>query len=81
MLFVFLLIQYLQSNIQQLVKRIFKREIHLPSLAKEWQIPEKAALPIPPSFFLELPLEEQEASYLAPSAKIFNFYSKVICIT
>ena len=40
-----------------------------------------APLPIPFLFFLALPLEEQETSYLALSAKISNFSFKVIGIT
>lgn len=36
-------------------------------------MPENAVFPIFPLDFLVLPLEEQEASYLALSAKIFNF--------
>ena len=34
-LLLFLLIQYLQSKIQELVINIFNKEIHLPSLEKE----------------------------------------------
>ena len=80
-LLLFLFKQYLQSKMQQFVINIFKREIHLPSLAKEWQIPEILVEPSPSLFFLEVPLEEQDASYLALSAKIFNFSCKSICIT
>ena len=71
--------QYLQSKIQQLVISIFKSEIHLPSAAKEWHIPQLAALPIPSLvFFLSLPLDEQDASYLAASERITNFSFNVI---
>ena len=66
-LFVLLFIQYLQSYIQQLVINILRREIHLPSLAKEWHIP-LYSVPL-----LLLPLDEQDASYLALSASITNF--------
>ena len=75
------LIQYLQSKIQQLVRRILSREIHLPSAEKEWQMPFTAALPKPFLFFLVLPLEEHDASYFALSARIFSFSSRVIIIT
>ena len=80
-LLLFLLMQYLQSKIQQLVRRILSNEIHLPSLAKEWHIPEYAALPMPALFVHLLPLDEHDASYLALSAKILNFSSNVINIT
>jgi len=54
-------------------KSILRREIHLPSLAQEWQIPEKEPFPVPQFLFsLLLPLELQETSYFAESAKIFN---------
>ena len=65
--------QYLQSKMQQLVKRIFNNDIHLPSEANEWHIPDMEVLPSPLLLFLLLPLDEQEASYLALSAKIVNF--------
>ena len=54
---------------------IFKSEIHRPSSAKLWQIPHPAALPIAPLLCeREVPLEAQDTSYFADSAKIFNFF-------
>ena len=62
---------------------IFKSEIHRPSSAKLWQIPHPAALPIAPLLCeREVPLEAQDTSYFADSAKIFNFsstFSSIFC--
>ena len=56
------------------VNRIFRSEIHLPSAPKLWQIPALEEFPIPlPSPLLSTPLEEQETSYLAASARMFSF--------
>ena len=53
---------------------IFNKEIHRPSSAKLWQIPQPAALPIIPLFLeREVPLDAQDTSYLADSANIFSF--------
>ncbi len=66
--------QYLQSYIQQLEKSTFRSEMHRPSSAQLWQIPEMAAFPTWPFLFLRLlPLDEQDTSYLAESASIFSF--------
>lgn len=61
---------------QLLVSIIFNKEIHRPSSAKLWQIPQPAALPIIP-FFPErdVPLDAQDTSYLADSANTFSFSS------
>src|SRR5690554_3021487 len=54
--------------------RIFSREIHRPSEVKLWQIPAAAAFPIPPGMEERLlPLEEQDTSYFAESARILIF--------
>ena len=51
---------------------IFVRNISV----KLWQIPHPAALPIAPLLCeREVPLEAQDTSYFADSAKIFNFSS------
>jgi len=65
---------------QQLVISILSNDIHLPSEEKEWHIPDMFALPIPSPFLL-LPLDEQEASYLALSASILSFSFSSIVIT
>ena len=66
--------QYLQSKMHSFVNRIFKSEIHLPSVEKLWQIPHCVQFPIPePSPFLFVPLEVHATSYFAASDKIFNF--------
>jgi hypothetical protein len=61
---------------QELVSITFSNEMHRPSSAKLWQMPQPAALPIEP-FRLgrEVPLEEHDTSYRADSAKIFSFSS------
>lgn len=47
--------------------------MHLPSAPQLWQMPATLPLPIPLFvFFRLLPLELQEASYFAESARIFN---------
>ncbi len=58
---------------QRLVKRIFRREIQRPSSDQLWQMPLAAALPsLSEPAFRELPLEEQEASYLAARVKALS---------
>ena len=48
--------------------------MHLPSAVKEWQQPEGVAAPIIPSLLSRpFPLDEQEASYFAASARILSF--------
>ena len=75
----FLFGQYLQSNIQALVIKIFRRDIHLPSLANEWHIPLAFLEPTPPSS-RELPLDEHDASYLAqPDNKDDRIVTLVTC--
>ena len=50
--------------------------MHLPSADHEWHIPFIAAFPKPLFvFFLLLPLDEHETSYLAASLSILNFSS------
>ena len=53
---------------------IFSNEMHRPSSAKLWHIPQPpTVLPsIPGLLERTVPLEEQETSYLADSASIFN---------
>lgn len=74
-----LLMQYAQSYMQKFVSMIFNNETHRPSSVKLWQIPiPPTVLPKPSDwFFLTVPLEEQETSYLADSARIFNLLSIV----
>jgi len=62
---------------QALVRRIFKSDTQRPSAVQEWQMPHWAPLPIPPLLRRELPLEAQETSYLAPSARILSFSARV----
>jgi len=53
---------------------IFRSETHLPSSVKLWQIPQPEALPMPPVILeREVPLEAQDTSYFADSARIFSF--------
>lgn len=66
--------QYLQSNTQALLMSTFKSEMHRPSAAKLWQMPQLFALPI--LFFSpsrSTPLDVQATSYLAASAKFSIF--------
>ena len=71
--------QYLQSKIHSLVNKIFNREMQRPSEEKLWQIPEETAFPRYPFFPRRLePLDVQATSYLAASARIFNFSCRVI---
>jgi hypothetical protein len=70
------LTQYTQSNTQKLVSRIFSSDTQRPSGVYEWQIPVPSVLPMPPvpsELRLVAPLEAQEASYLAASARIASF--------
>jgi hypothetical protein len=49
---------------------IFSSDTHRPSPVNVWQIPAAKLLPIPPGmFFRDLPLETQDTSYFALSAK------------
>jgi hypothetical protein len=62
---------------QALVIRILSSETQRPSLVQLWQMPEEAADPTPPLLLVrELPLEEQETSYFAPSASILSLSIK-----
>ena len=70
--------QYLQSNIQSLLMRSLSNETHLPSGVNEWQHPSGIPFPMPPVFFLPLPDEEQETSYLALSVSIFSVSSAIM---
>jgi len=64
---------------QTFVISTFKREMHRPSAAKLWQMPQAAVLPMPPAEgTLATPLEVQAASYLAASDKIVSFSIKSI---
>jgi hypothetical protein len=55
---------------------IFSNDTHRPSSVKLWQIPHPAALPMEPGLFFRLvPLEAQDTSYFADSARIFSFSS------
>ncbi len=66
------LTQYAQSKMQKLVNRIFNSDTQRPSGVYEWQMPMPSVLPIPPvpsEWRLLAPLEAQEASYLAASAR------------
>jgi len=63
---------------QWFVYNSWRSEVHLPSSVKEWQMPRLAALPMPPGTLARVvPLEEQETSYLADSARIVNLVSMV----
>src|SRR5699024_11147576 len=54
----------------------FNRETHRPSAEKVWQQPAMVVLPTCPGRpCRSRPLEEQEASYLAASARIFSLSS------
>ena len=56
------------------VSSIFKREMHLPSLLKLWQMPDFAQFPIPVPFpFLSTPLEVQATSNFAAMVSISSF--------
>jgi len=56
---------------QALVSRIFSSEMQRPSALQLWQIPLEAVLPSDPDLPARLlPLDEQETSYLALSARI-----------
>src|SRR5699024_8459880 len=75
------LMQYSQSSIQELEKRTLRREIHLPSAEKRWQIPQAAEFPRPPRCpARSIPLEVHAASYFAASVRISSFSSAVIII-
>jgi hypothetical protein len=64
---------------QQLESKTLSSEIQRPSSDQLWQIPGKLALPKPPLvFFRELPLDEQDTSYLAAAPNIFSFVCKSI---
>jgi hypothetical protein len=48
-------------------------ETQRPSSVKLWQIPQPAAEPMPLAVFLRVvPLDAQDTSYLAASAKVFS---------
>jgi hypothetical protein len=52
---------------------ILSKETHLPSSVKLWQIPQPSAEPSPLAVFLRVvPLDAQDTSYFAASAKIFS---------
>src|ERR1035437_6186559 len=56
---------------QALVRRILSSEMQRPSAVQVWQMPLDVVLPRAPAFPERLlPLEEQETSYLALSARI-----------
>lgn len=62
--------QNLQSSSQKFVSRTFSSEMQRPSGAYEWQMPMPPAEPRPPARESRrvVPLEAQDASYLAASA-------------
>jgi hypothetical protein len=69
--------QYRQLKAQRFVNSILSRDMHRPSSDQLWQIPGRLALPNPPGLFRrELPLDEQDTSYLAAAPRIFNFVCK-----
>ena len=58
---------------QKLVSRIFSSDTQRPSGVYEWQMPMPSVLPMPPVFDelrLSAPLDAQDASYLAASARM-----------
>ena len=63
---------------QTFVKRILSSDMQRPSSDQLWQMPEEAALPMPPEFLREELDEEHEASYFAESDKILSFAFKSI---
>ena len=73
-----LLMQYLQSNAQSLLIRIFKSDMQRPSGVKEWQHPSGMPFPIPPAFLRPLPEEEHETSYFALCVRMCSFSSEII---
>ena len=63
-----------QLKMHSFVNKILRREMHLPSAEKEWQMPAAIEFPIP--FLLPLrftPEEVQATSYLAASVKMASF--------
>ena len=59
--------------VQKFVNKIFKRETHLPSLEKLWQIPHKEVLPREPFLpSLLTPLDVQATSYFAADDNILS---------
>ena len=66
---------------QALVRRIFSNEMQRPSAVQVWQTPLTDVLPRAPALPARLlPLEEQETSYLALSARISRRCSRGIVI-
>src|SRR5512140_3055132 len=66
---------------QLLVISTLRRDTQRPSLVQVWHMPQEAALPMPSLLRRKLPLEAQDTSYFAPSARIFNLSIMSIATT